>query len=147
MRAFGLNMITGSLYPLVRSSYPIGRFILLRLLYCGRNCQSYCHSNKDLQRYPLRITTVKYFKGESCWSDINWNSDFRQDQSFHMKENNDCICMTKSIYFLYPDAYWVIESARTFVTYMYQIGLLFINMVLILAAHWALPQCPHDQSV
>ena len=50
------------------SSYPIGRFILPRLLYCGSNCRNYCHSNKDLQRYSLKITTVKYFQGggESC---------------------------------------------------------------------------------
>ena len=48
-------MITGSLYPLVRSSYLIGRFILPRLLYCGCNCQSYCHSNKDLQRYHWEL--------------------------------------------------------------------------------------------
>lgn len=82
------------------SSYPIGRFILPRLLYCGSNCRNYCHSNKDLQRYSLKITTVKYFQGGDPVDPILIEtviSDFRQDQSFHMKENNDCICMTKSI--------------------------------------------------
>jgi hypothetical protein len=89
---------------------------------------------KDIQRksaYNLQNHDHRYMQDLA----LNW-------QGAHISKST-----MNNIYFLYPDVHWVINSARASVTYMYHIGPLFINILMILSALRALPQCPHYQCV
>lgn len=99
MGAFGLNMILGSLYPLVLviqlvDSYFPDYFIVVVIV------ETIVIVTKIYKDILWELQQSNTFRGGNPVDPILIEtviSDFRQDQSFHMKENNDCICITKSI--------------------------------------------------